>query len=209
MIDKMMGPGSATLVRVAEIKRVTAETDIELKLNLDGKGESVINIKGCGFMEHMLTLFAHHGRFDLNINASGDTHVDLHHITEDLGICLGQAFNKALGERRGIVRYGYFILPMDEALILTAIDFSGRAHLNWDVNLLNAKVGEFDTELAKEFWLGFVRQAACALHVKQLAGENTHHILEGAFKSVARSLRQAVSIDKDFKDEIASTKGVI
>ena len=124
MIDKMMGPGSATLVRAAEIKRVTAETDIELKLNLDGKGESGINIKGCCFMEHMLTLFAHHGRFDLDINAIGDTHVDLHHITEDLGICLGQAFNKALGERRGIVRYGYFILPMDEALILTAIDFS-------------------------------------------------------------------------------------
>ncbi len=196
-------------MREANINRVTAETDINLSLNLDGRGVSEIKINGCGFMEHMLTLFAHHGRFDLIINACGDVHVDLHHVTEDLGICLGQAFDKALGERRGIVRYGSFILPMDEALILTAIDFSGRASLNWDINLLTQKVGEFDTELAKEFWLGFVRNANCALHFKQLAGENTHHILEGAFKSVARSLKQAVSIDKDFADEIASTKGII
>ena len=196
-------------MRIAEIKRVTAETDINLKLNLDGRGVSEIKILNSGFMEHMLTLFAHHGRFDLKINACGDVHVDLHHITEDLGICLGQAFNKALGERRGILRYGSCILPMDEALILTAIDFSGRASLNWDINLLTQKVGDFDTELAKEFWLGFVRNAACSLHFKQLAGENTHHILEGAFKSVARSLKQAVSIDRDFADEIASTKGII
>ena len=195
-------------MRKAEISRNTKETQINLSLNLDGTGCNEIKT-GCGFLDHMLTLFAAHGRFDLKINCCGDVYVDYHHTVEDVGICLGQAFNKALGERRGILRYGSCILPMDEALILTAIDFSGRASLNWNINLLTQKVGMFDTELAKEFWLGFVRNAACSLHFKQLAGENTHHILEGAFKSAARSLKQAVSIDKDFADEIASTKGII
>lgn len=196
-------------MRVNNIKRVTAETEINLILNLDGTGRSDIKINNCGFMEHMLTLFAHHGRFDLDIKASGDFQVDLHHTIEDVGICLGRAFDGALGERRGIKRYGNFILPMDEALILTAVDFSSRAFLNWDVNILTEKVGNFDTELAKEFWLAFTRNAACTMHFKQLAGENSHHILEGAFKSMARSLKQAVSIDLDFADEIQSTKGVI
>ncbi len=204
-------------MRTADIKRRTAETDINLILNLDGKGESDIKISGrkpaapvnCGFMEHMLTLFAHHGRFDLKINAVGDTDVDFHHTVEDIGICLGRAFDSALSERRGIKRYGNFILPMDEALILTAVDFSGRAFLNWDVKILTEKVGDFDTELAMEFWLAFTRNSACTMHFKQLAGENSHHILEGAFKSMARSLREAVSIDIDFADEIQSTKGVI
>ena len=195
-------------MRQAVIARKTIETDIELTLILDGKGDSKIDI-GCGFLEHMLTLFARHGRFDIILACRGDTYVDDHHTTEDIGICLGTAFAEALGDKRGITRYGSTILPMDEALILTAVDMSGRAHLGWDINIPTNKVGTFDTELAKEFWLAFTRCAACSLHFRQLSGENSHHIIEGAFKSAARSLRAAVALDADFAGEIPSTKGAL
>lgn len=195
-------------MRSAEISRKTAETDIELKLNLDGSGKSQINT-GCGFMDHMLTLFASHGRFDLEVSCKGDTNVDYHHSIEDIGIALGKAFKDALGDKRGIHRYGDTILPMDEALILSAADFSGRAFLVYSMNIPTEKVGDFDTELVEEFWYGFIRQAECALHIRQLAGRNSHHIIEGCFKSAARSLRQAVAIDSEFKDEIPSTKGML
>lgn len=195
-------------MRTAEIKRTTAETDVSLKLNLDGKGKSKIDT-GCGFLDHMLTLFAKHGRFDLNVKCKGDTYVDFHHTTEDIGICLGQAFNKALGNKKGIVRYGNMILPMDEALILSAVDISGRSFFVKELNIPAVKVGDFDTELAEEFFSAFVRTAECTLHVRQLSGSNSHHIIEGMFKSVARSLKQAVAIDLTAKDEIPSTKGVL
>ncbi|MBQ7196787.1 MAG: imidazoleglycerol-phosphate dehydratase HisB [Synergistaceae bacterium] len=195
-------------MRQSEINRATKETQINLSLDLDGTGKSEIKT-GCGFLDHMLTLFASHGRFDLKINCVGDYHVDYHHTVEDVGICLGQAFNNALGDKRGITRYGNFILPMDEVLILTAIDFSGRAYLNWDINIAAQKVGDFDTELAQEFWLGFVRNSFSTLHFKQLAGSNAHHIIEGAFKSAARSIAQAVKINPDYKNEIPSTKGML
>lgn len=195
-------------MRSAEILRKTAETDISLKLNLDGKGESKIET-GCGFLNHMLTLFAKHGRFDLDINCAGDVDVDYHHTTEDVGICLGQAFEKALANKKGIVRYGSFILPMDEALILTAVDLSGRSMLVKELDIKANKVGDFDTELLEEFLLAFTRTANCTLHVRQLSGSNAHHIIEGTFKSLARSLKTAVSIDKDFSNEIPSTKGVL
>lgn len=195
-------------MRSAEILRKTAETDISLKLNLDGKGESKIET-GCGFLNHMLTLFAKHGRFDLDINCVGDVDVDYHHTTEDVGICLGQAFEKALADKKGIVRYGSFILPMDEALILTAVDLSGRSMLVKELDIKANKVGDFDTELLEEFLLAFTRTANCTLHVRQLSGSNAHHIIEGTFKSLARSLKIAVSIDKDFSNEIPSTKGVL
>lgn len=195
-------------MRIAEIKRKTAETDIELFLDLDGSGKSELNT-GCGFLDHMLTLFASHGRFDLKVNCVGDTYVDDHHTVEDIGISLGKAFFEALGDKRGIHRYGDFMLPMDESLILSAVDFSGRAFLGYELEIPTQKVGIFDTELVEEFWLGFVRQAECALHIRSLCGKNSHHIIEGAFKSVARSLRAAVKIDEDFKNEIPSTKGVL
>ncbi len=195
-------------MRTAEIKRKTAETDIELFLDLDGSGKSELNT-GCGFLDHMLTLFASHGRFDLKVNCVGDTYVDDHHTVEDIGISLGKAFFEALGDKRGIHRYGDFMLPMDESLILSAVDFSGRAFLGYELEIPTQKVGTFDTELVEEFWLGFVRQAECALHIRSLCGKNSHHIIEGAFKSVARSLRAAVKIDEDFKNEIPSTKGVL
>ncbi|MCM1365092.1 MAG: imidazoleglycerol-phosphate dehydratase HisB [Faecalibacterium sp.] len=195
-------------MRTAEINRKTAETDISLKLNLDGSGKSLIGT-GCGFLDHMLTLFARHGRFDLELKCIGDTFVDYHHTAEDIGICLGDSFSKALGEKKGIVRYGSMMLPMDEALILTAVDISGRGYLAYELDIPTEKVGDFDTELVKEFWLAFVRKAEMTLHIKQLAGENSHHIIEGAFKSVGRSLAQAVSIDEKYKDEIPSTKGVL
>lgn len=195
-------------MRTAEIKRNTAETQIELSLNLDGKGNSEINT-GCGFLNHMLTLFAKHGRFDLNVKCNGDIDVDYHHTVEDIGIALGSAFAEALGDKKGIIRYGNVILPMDEALILSAVDFSGRAYLGYDLGQLNEKVGDFDTELVEEFWFGFVRNAGVTLHIKKLDGANTHHIIEGAFKSVARSFKAAVAIDKEFADEIPSTKGVL
>ncbi len=192
----------------AEIIRKTAETDISLKLDIYGKGNSSINT-GCGFLDHMLTLFAKHGRFDLEITCKGDTQVDFHHTAEDIGIVLGQAFKEALGDKKGITRYGNMILPMDEALILSAVDFSGRSYLGYGLQIPTEKVGVFDTELVEEFFLGFVRNAEITLHINQLAGTNSHHIIEGAFKSVARSIKQAVRIDEEFKDEIMSTKGVL
>lgn len=195
-------------MRNATIRRETAETKIALTLNLDGSGKSSLDT-GCGFLDHMLTLFAAHGRFDLTVSCSGDTHVDDHHTVEDIGIALGQAFAQALGDKRGICRYGDTTLPMDEALILSAVDFSGRCHLGYGLELPTEKVGTFDTELCEEFWNGFVRKAECSLHIRQLAGTNTHHIIEGAFKSVAKTLRKAVAVDPAFAEEIPSTKGVL
>lgn len=195
-------------MRTAEIKRTTAETDISLCLNLDGTGRSTI-ATGCGFLDHMLTLFARHGRFDLDVTCKGDTYVDDHHTVEDIGIALGQAFSMALGNKKGIVRYGDTVLPMDESLILSAVDLSGRGYLGYGLEIPTEKVGTFDTELVEEFWLGFIRNADCTLHIRQLAGTNSHHIIEGTFKSVARSLKAAVAIDPAFADEIPSTKGVL
>ena len=195
-------------MRTSTINRQTAETDISLTLDLDGSGASKID-SGCGFLDHMLTLFARHGRFDLTLTCKGDTWVDDHHTVEDIGIVLGQAFAEALGNKKGICRYGSMILPMDESLILSAVDLSGRAYLRFDLDIPTQKVGSFDTELVKEFWLAFTRDARCTLHFQQLAGENSHHIIEGAFKSAGRSLRQAVAIDKEFSNEIPSTKGVL
>ena len=195
-------------MRTYECNRKTAETDISLRLDLDGKGKSEIDT-GCGFLDHMLTLFASHGRFDLSVKCVGDVQVDYHHTVEDIGICLGKAFFEALGDKKGIERYGSVILPMDEALILCAVDISGRDHLNFDVEIPTVKVGDFDCELVEEFWLGFVRQAGCALHFKKLAGKNSHHIIEGAFKAVGRSMRMATAIDPAFAQDIPSTKGVL
>ena len=195
-------------MRNAEIIRRTAETDIRLTLNVDGEGKAQIDT-GCGFMNHMLTLFARHGHFDLTVKCVGDTDVDDHHTVEDIGICLGQAFAEALGDKAGIVRYGSVILPMDEALILSAVDISGRDWLGCDLSFPTEKIGAFDTQLVQEFWLGFVRKAAVTLHIRQLSGVNSHHIAEGAFKSVARSLRQACAVDPALNGEIPSTKGVL
>ena len=195
-------------MRTSTINRQTAETNISLTLDLDGSGVSKID-SGCGFLDHMLTLFARHGRFDLTLTCKGDTWVDDHHTVEDIGIVLGQAFSEALGDKKGIYRYGSMILPMDESLILSAVDLSGRSYLRFDLDIPTQKVGSFDTELVKEFWLAFTRDARCTLHFQQLAGENSHHIIEGAFKSAGRSLRQAVAIDKEFANEIPSTKGVL
>ena len=195
-------------MRTSGIKRTTAETDIALSLNLDGTGKSEINT-GCGFLNHMLTLFARHGRFDLTVICHGDTEVDDHHTVEDIGIVLGQAFSEALGDKRGIVRYGSLMLPMDETLIAAAIDLSGRAYLGYALDIPTEKVGTFDCELVKEFWLAFVRTAACTLHIRQMAGENSHRIIEGTYNAVGRALRQAVSVDAAFADEIPSTKGVL
>lgn len=192
----------------ATIRRTTAETDISLSLVLDGSGLSDINT-GCGFLDHMLTLFARHGRFDLTVLCKGDVEVDDHHTVEDVGICLGQAFAEALGDKRGINRYGSIILPMDEALILAAVDLSGRSFLRYALSIPTEKVGNFDTELVEEFFLAFTRTAALTLHLKQFDGTNSHHIIEGTFKAVARALRQAVAIDPDAADEIPSTKGVL
>ena len=195
-------------MRYAEISRKTAETDIRLSLNLDGDGTSEIDT-GCGFLDHMLALFARHGRFHLTVNCKGDTWVDDHHTVEDVGIVLGTAFAQALGNKRGICRYGDTVLPMDESLILSAVDLSGRAYLGYALDIPTEKVGTFDTELCEEFWLAFVRTSACTLHIRQLAGKNSHHIIEGTFKSVARSLRDAVAIDPLFANDIPSTKGVL
>lgn len=195
-------------MRTAEIRRQTAETDIVLTLDLDGSGRSEVDT-GVGFLDHMLTLFARHGRMDLSVNVRGDNYVDDHHTVEDTGIALGQAFAEALGDKRGIYRYGSCTLPMDEALIMTAVDLSGRAHLSYGLEIPTEKVGSFDTELTEEFWLGFIRNAGATLHIRQLAGTNSHHIIEGAFKSAARSLRQAVAIEKEYADEIPSTKGLL
>ena len=195
-------------MRTSEVFRKTAETDIVLKLELDGSGISEIDT-GVGFLDHMLTLFAKHGCFDLTVKCNGDTQVDDHHSVEDIGIALGLAFTKALGDKRGIIRYGSCILPMDESLILTAVDLSGRSYLGYDLRIPTARVGNFDTELTEEFFYAFVRNCPCSLHLRKMAGKNSHHIIEGAFKSVARSLRAAVKIDKAFKDVIPSTKGVL
>ena len=195
-------------MRTAQIKRKTAETDIALSLNLDGSGKSDIRT-GCGFLDHMLTLFARHGRFDLNVLCRGDVEVDFHHTTEDVGIVLGAAFGEALGDKRGIERYGDTVLPMDESLVLTAVDLSGRAYLGYGLEVPTEKVGSFDTELVQEFWMAFVRSAACTLHIRQLSGGNSHHIIEAAFKSAARSLKKAVSINAACAGEIPSTKGVL
>ena len=195
-------------MRTAEIIRNTAETQISLTLNLDGSGKSEIST-GCGFLDHMLVLLAKHGRFDLTVSCKGDTWVDDHHTVEDVGISLGQAVKTALADKRGITRYGSQILPMDEALILSAIDLSGRGYLGYDLQIPTQKVGTFDTELVEEFWLGFVRNAEATLHIRQMAGTNSHHIIEGAFKSVGRSLRAAVAIEAAYADEIPSTKGVL
>ena len=195
-------------MREAEIIRRTAETDIRLALKLDGTGKSAVDT-GCGYLNHMLTLFAKHGRFDLEVKCVGDTDVDDHHTVEDIGICLGQAFAQALGDMGGIQRYGSTILPMDEALVLTAVDVSGRAHLSFDATIPTQKIGTFDTELVKEFWLGFVRKANVTLHIRTLAGENSHHIVEGMFKSAARTLRAACAVDASLNGEVLSTKGVL
>ena len=212
-------------MRIARVNRKTAETDIALTLNLDGEGKSTIN-SGCGFLDHMLTLFAKHGGFDLDLTCVGDTYVDDHHTVEDIGIALGTAFSQALGDKKGIVRYGSCVLPMDESLVLSAVDLSGRDFLgyalpipdekvtienglSYDLPIPTKQVGSFDTELVQEFWLGFVRNAGATLHIRLLTGQNSHHIIEGTYKSVARSLRDAVASDPRFADVIPSTKGVL
>ena len=195
-------------MRISEIKRETRETKIALSLNLDGSGKSNID-SGSGFLDHMLELFAKHGRFDLDVHCVGDKHVDLHHTTEDIGIVLGKAFAEALGDKVGITRYADSVLPMDEALILAAVDISGRGYLALSLKMRARKVGEFDTELVNEFWQAFASNAALTLHIRQLAGNNTHHIIEGVFKAVGRILRRAVSIDEKFANDTPSTKGVI
>ena len=195
-------------MRNAEIKRKTAETDISLRLELDGTGAGDID-SGVGFLDHMLTLFAKHGRFDLTLRCQGDTGVDDHHTVEDIGICLGQAFRTALGEKRGIRRYGDAVLPMDETLVLAAADISGRGGFYPDLRIPVQKVGSFDTELGTEFWLAFARESGITLHLRQLAGMNAHHILEGCFKAAARCLRTAVSPDPELAGEIPSTKGML
>ena len=195
-------------MRKAEIKRKTGETNISLSLNLDGSGKGDINT-GCGFLDHMLTLFKKHGWFDLSVKAKGDTNVDYHHTVEDVGICLGLAFKEALGDKAGIVRYGDTTLPMDEALILTAVDLSGRGFFVQDINISANKVGDFDTELVQEFLIAFSYNAGATLHVRQLSGSNAHHIIEGIFKSLARTLKKAVAIDPVLKGEIPSSKGVL
>ena len=195
-------------MRTSTVNRKTAETDISLTLNLDGSGVSAID-SGCGFLDHMLTLLSRHGGFDLTVYCKGDRDVDYHHTTEDIGIALGAAFAKALGEKVGIVRYGHIILPMDESLVLSAVDLSGRCYYLSDFDIKASKVGDFDTELVDEFFAAFAANAACNLHIRQLAGTNAHHIIEAAFKAVARSLRMAVGIDERFKDKVPSTKGVL
>lgn len=195
-------------MRTIQIDRNTKETSISLSLNLDGSGKSDVRT-GCGFLDHMLTLLAAHGRFDLTVTCKGDVEVDDHHTVEDIGICLGQALERALGDKRGITRYGSCILPMDETLVLAAIDCSGRSYLGYDLPIPTEKVGTFDTELVEEFFLAFVRNANCTLHVRKLAGTNSHHIIEGAFKAVARALRAAVAIDPAAAGEIPSTKGAL
>ena len=195
-------------MRQTTLTRKTNETDIILSLSLDGCGKSTIDT-GCGFLDHMLTLFSKHGRFDLDVTCKGDTNVDFHHTTEDVGIALGQAFDQALADRRGIVRYGSTVLPMDEALVLTALDISGRDYLSCGLVFPTQKVGDFDTELVEEFFSALARNMKCTLHIKQLDGRNSHHIAEAAFKSAARSFRAAAAIDPDFSEEIPSTKGVL
>ena len=195
-------------MRTSEITRNTFETEISLYINLDGSGKTEIET-GCGFLDHMLTLFAHHANVDLKIKCKGDVNVDYHHTTEDIGIVLGSAIKEALSDMKGINRYGSFILPMDEALIMTALDFSGRCHLSYNLAIPSKKVGDFDTELVREFFEALTRKADMTLHINQMAGKNSHHIIEGTFKSFARSLKMAVAINSEFADRVPSTKGVI
>ncbi len=195
-------------MRQATINRKTAETDIKLKLNIDGKGVSKID-SGCGFLDHMLTLFSRHARFDLELYCKGDVEVDFHHTAEDIGIALGEAFSNALGDKKGITRYGNFLLPMDESLVLCAVDISGRSHLEYSLPMRAKRVGNFDTELVEEFFEAFVRNAKITLHITKLNGKNAHHIIEAAYKAVARALKTAVAIEPEYKDEIPSTKGVL
>ena len=191
-------------MRSIDVTRKTGETNIEMFLNLDGTGQYEVRTD-CGFMKHMLELFTRHGGFDLNIRCEGDHYVDDHHAVEDMGIVLGKGFKEALGDKRGIRRYGSMLLPMDEALIMVALDISGRSTLVYDLDLKD-KVGTFDTELVKEFFLAFTREMGLTLHIKQIAGENTHHIIEGTFKGVARALKEAITVEGD---EIPSTKGLL
>ncbi len=195
-------------MRTSRITRNTSETQIKLDLCLDGSGKSDIR-SGCGFLDHMLTAFARHGRFDISVFCKGDVEIDYHHTAEDIGICLGKAFSEALGDMRGIVRYGNMILPMDEALVLAAVDISGRSCLSFDCDFHTEKIGDFDTELVKEFWLAFIRTAGITLHIKKITGENSHHIAEAVFKAAARAISSAVAKDGRFPDEIPSTKGVL
>ena len=195
-------------MRTYSINRKTAETDIQLSVNIDGTGKSEINT-GCGFLDHMLTLFAKHARFDLEVSCKGDTYVDYHHTAEDIAIVLGSAISECIGDAKGINRYGHIILPMDESLILCAVDLSGRAYLNYDLHIPTEKVGDFDTELVEEFMVAFSRCAKMNLHLKQLDGTNSHHIIEGSFKALARAMKTAVEIDEKYKDEIPSTKGIL
>ena len=195
-------------MRTAEITRKTNETDIFLSLNLDGSGKYQIDT-GCGFLNHMLELFSKHSRIDLDVTCKGDIEVDDHHSVEDIGICLGMAFAEALGDSRGIARYGDITLPMDEALILAAVDLGGRSHLEYGLEIPTEKVGTFDTELVEEFFIAFVRNAKMNLHILQFRGRNSHHIIEGTFKAVARALAKAVAVQEAYKDEIPSTKGVL
>lgn len=195
-------------MRRAEIKRTTNETDIYLELNIDGSGKSDIDT-GCGFLDHMLTLFARHGRFDLTVKCKGDTYVDYHHTTEDIAICLGKAFSDALGDKKGVVRYGNIVLPMDESLILSAVDLSGRGGFNGELGIPTQKVGDFDTELCGEFFIALANNGGMTLHIRKITGANSHHIIEGAFKASARALKEAVSLDEKFLNEIPSTKGLL
>ena len=195
-------------MRTAELNRKTTETDIAVRLDLDGNGNSEIST-GCGFLDHMLTLFSKHGRFELSVFCEGDVEVDFHHSAEDIGITLGTAFNEALGDRRGIRRYGEFTLPMDEALVQSVIDCSGRGFLSFDLEIPTEKVGDFDTELVEEFFLAFARNSGMTIHIRKISGKNSHHIIEGAFKAFARALKEAVAVDPDFSDDIPSTKGVL
>ena len=196
------------MMRCSQIERKTAETDIQLKLSLDGVGNSEIDT-GCGFLDHMLTLFARHAHYDLAVSCKGDVNVDYHHSAEDVAICLGKTFLEALGDKRGINRYADKIIPMDESLILVAVDISGRDYLGYDLQIPSYKVGDFDTELCEEFFTAFVRESKITLHVKQLAGTNSHHIIEGAFKALGRALSEATAINPAFAAEIPSTKGVL
>ena len=195
-------------MRNVNVDRTTTETEIHLNLELDGRGESRVDT-GCGFLNHMLTLFAAHGRFDLDLVCRGDVEVDDHHSVEDIGIALGQAFLKALGEKRGVTRYGDAVIPMDEALVLAAVDLSGRGSLGFDLPIPTEKVGNFDTELVKEFFLAFTREGKMTLHLKEFAGENSHHVIEAAFKAAARALRKAVKVDPDAENDVPSTKGIL
>ena len=195
-------------MRTANVKRKTAETDITLSLNVDGTGASEVRT-GCAFLDHMLTLFARHAHYSLEVSCTGDVEVDYHHTVEDVAICLGKAFLESLGDKRGIQRYGERILPMDEALIMSAVDISGRDFLAYGLNIPSYRVGSFDTELCEEFWRAFTREAKITLHIKQLDGTNSHHIIEGAFKSVARALSMATEIDERFANDLPSTKGVL